>query len=82
MLQSIQYGSGPPTYIYSNNVTGMSNGFFHVYASQMSGHDPRRENPNIKSSYKKRENNKEEHADYIRECYEKEYRENHLIGWK
>ena len=82
MLQSIQYGSGPPTYIYSNNATSTSNGFFHVYASQMAGYDSRRENPNVKTMPKKMEKSKEKRDEYIRECYEKEYKENNLIGWK
>ena len=82
MLQSIQYNSGPPTYVYSNNTSGTNSAFFHVYASQMSGHDPRRESPNIKTTVKKREKTTEENEEYLRECYQKEYRERNLIGWK
>ena len=82
MLQSIQYCSGQPTYVYSNNVSGTSNAFFHVYASQMTGHDPRRERPNVKEQVKKRERTQEENEEYIRECYQKEYKERNGIGWK
>ena len=82
MLQSIQYSGGPPTYIYSNNPTGTSEGFFHVYASQMAGHDPRREEKHVQSSTKKREKTKEEKEQYLRDSYERGYREQDLIRWK
>ena len=81
MLQSIQYSGGAPTYIYSNNVTNASNGFFHVYASQMTGHDPRRENKQVQSSTKKREKTKEEKEKYLRDSYERGYREQELLRW-
>ncbi len=82
MLQSIQYGIGPPTYIYSNKAATFGNGFFHVYASQMSGHDPRRENPNVREVEKKRGKSKKEREEFLCECYEKEFKENNLIRWK
>lgn len=82
MLQSIQYGSGPPTYIYSNNATGASYGFFQVFATQMGGYDSRRENQDVRTNPQKREKTKEEQEEYVRECYQREYRERQLIGWK
>lgn len=82
MLQSIQYGSGPPTYIYSNNTTGVNSGFFHVFASQMGGYDSRRENQDVKGNYQKRQRTNEEQEEYLRECYQKEYKERQLLPWK
>ena len=44
MLQSIQYvGSGPPTYVYSDNATSASNMFFRVFASETSGYKSQRQ---------------------------------------
>lgn len=81
MLQSIQYGSGPPTYIYSNNATGASSGFFHVFATQMGGYDSRRENHDVRTNTHKREKTQEEQEEYVRECYQREYRERQLPKW-
>ena len=81
MLQSIQYSGGPPTYIYSNNATNASNGFFHVYASQMTRQDPRREKQEVKQATKKREKTNEEKEKYLRDSYERGYREQELLRW-
>ncbi len=82
MLQSIQYGSGPPTYVYSNNTAGTSSAFFHVYASEMSGYDSKRDNPNVKATQRKQEKSKEKRDEYIHECFEKEYKEINYTRWK
>ncbi|MBE5887603.1 MAG: hypothetical protein E7283_02065 [Lachnospiraceae bacterium] len=81
MLQSIQYSGGVPTYIYSNNAASASNGFFHVYASQMAGHDPQRKKEEVKSTAKKREKTNEEKEKYLRDSYERGYREQELLRW-
>ena len=44
MLQSIQYiGSGPPTYVYSQNAQGTSGEYYHVFAAETRGYDSRKE---------------------------------------
>ena len=81
MLQSIQYTGGVPTYVYSNNATGSNNGFFHVYASQMTGHDTQRKKEEVKSTAKKREKTNEEKERYLRDTYERGYRGQELLKW-
>lgn len=81
MLQSIQYGNGVPTYIYSNNPTSGNNGYMHVYASQMTADDKRREEQNVKKTKKKREKTLEEKEKYLRDSYERGYREQDLAKW-
>lgn len=94
MLQSIQYGSGPPTYVYSNNAVGASNSFFHVFASQMSGYDPRREkkaNRQLIKREEKAEPLQEAEQNWTKaiiveespqEAYQKEYGKRELFLWK
>lgn len=78
MLQSIQYGSGPPLYVYSNKSTGWNNGAFQVFASRMVGEEKKREQPPLK---RERKTNQEKEQDLL-DCYEKEYREREKIRWK
>ena len=81
MLQSIQYSGGVPTYVYSNNAANGTNGFLHVYASQMTGHDPLRKKEEVKSTAKKREKTNEEKERYLRDTYERGYRGQELLKW-
>ena len=81
MLQSIQYSGGVPTYVYSNNAAGSNNGFFHVYASQMAGHDPQRKKEEVKPTAKKREKTNEEKERYLHDTYERGYRGQELLKW-
>lgn len=83
MLQNIQYGGGPSVYAYSGSTTtSTNNAMFHVFASQMSGYDSRREKNDSRVSEGKVKKSDEEHEDFLRECYQREYRENNLIRWK
>lgn len=44
MLQSIQYiGSGPPTYVYSQEESGTSSDFYHVFATETREYDSRKD---------------------------------------
>lgn len=44
MLQSIQYiGSGPPTYVYSQEASGTSSDFYHVFATETREYDSRKD---------------------------------------
>ena len=53
MLQSIEYGMGPPTYIYSNKTSRMTEGIFHVYASQLNDRKSKRNESRPRSRLKK-----------------------------
>lgn len=47
MLQSIQYvGSGPATYVYSKKAVGTSGEYYHVFATETSGYDNKRDRKN------------------------------------
>lgn len=79
MLQAIvQYGTGAPTYIYSQN--GANNSFFHVFAAQMDGFDSRRERPESPPVQKKVRARESEEK--LQEYYQREFRARGLQGWK
>ncbi len=95
MLQSIQYvGSGPPTYVYSDNVTSASNMFFRVFAAETSGYKSRRENKKesvevAKSKVEKEAQDYEEikvheplQKDDPQAIYQKEYGKRESFLWR
>ena len=95
MLQSIQFcGSGPPTYVYSKNVVGLGNAFFHVFAAETRGYDAQQErrqgrNPVAKEEAEagppEQEEAKEVQGDRkenLQAVYEKEYGKRESFLWK
>lgn len=94
MLQSIQFnGSGPPTYVYSQNAVGASGEYYHVFATETRGYDGHKEENERKSSMRKNlqeESGEQEDfkmvdnrkAENLREVYEKEYGRRESFLWK
>ena len=94
MLQSIQFnGSGPPTYVYSQNAVGTSGEYYHVFATETRGYDGHKEENNRKSNMRKNlqeESGEQEEfkvidnrkAENLREVYEKEYGRRESFLWK
>lgn len=94
MLQSIQFnGSGPPTYVYSQNAVGASGEYYHVFATETRGYDGHKEENERKSSMRKNlqeESGEQEEfkvidnrkAENLREVYEKEYGRRESFLWK
>lgn len=94
MLQSIQYiGSGPPTYVYSQQAVGTSGEYYHVFAPETRGYDHRREQKEREEKpFKKEfENEMAELEEFkvvdsrqqnLQEVYEKEYGRRESFLWK
>lgn len=94
MLQSIQFnGSGPPTYVYSQNAVGASGEYYHVFATETRGYDGHKEENERKSSMRKNlQEESGEQEDFkvvdnrkvenLREVYEKEYGRRESFLWK
>ena len=94
MLQSIQFnGSGPPTYVYSQNAVGASGEYYHVFATETRGYNGHKEENERKSSMRKNlqeESGEQENfkvvdnrkAENLREVYEKEYGRRESFLWK
>ena len=94
MLQSIQFiGSGPPTYVYSQNAGGASAEYYHVFATETRGYDGQNEEKERKSKSPKElieENGEPEEfkvvdnrkSENLREFYEKEYGRRESFLWK
>lgn len=95
MLQSIQFcGSGPPTYVYSNNAVGLGNAFFHVFAAETRGYDghkERQQDRRIVAEEEAEAGNAEQEElrategnriENLQEVYEKEYGKRESFLWK
>jgi len=95
MLQSIQYiGSGPPTYVFSQNVVGASNAFYHVFAAETSGYDSHRDRKDERTNIVRKEIESEPEdfqeltaqesrsQENLQEVYQKEYGKRELFLWK
>ena len=94
MLQSIQYvGSGPPTYVYSQNAVGASGAYYHVFATETRGYDGRRERKEKEERIFERELEKEtaeleefkvldNKTQDIQEVYKREYGRRESFLWK
>ena len=82
MLQSIvQYGSGPPTYIYSPNEVTASNSFFHVFAAEMSGYDSKRQEAEAHYNYQQKPKVRESEEKLL-EYYQREFKVRGINSWK
>ena len=94
MLQSIQYiGSGPPTYVYSENAASASNMFFRVFAPETSGYRSQQEKKEEKDNKIRRKEESEpkeeelrvpetRHSENLQEVYQKEYGRRESFLWK
>lgn len=98
MLQSIQYiGSGPPTYVYSENATSASNMFYQVFATQTNGYDAQHEDGRRKEPLVHREEHTASDAEVVdaefrvlevkpkenlEEVYKKQYGKREAFLWK
>ena len=82
MLQRIiQYGSGPPTYIYSQNEVTASNSFFHVFAAEMSGYESQREDSQTHHIYQQKPKARVS-EEQLMEYYEREFKVRGINKWK
>lgn len=82
MLQSIvQYGTGAPTYIYSQSGVTVSNSFFHVFAAEMGKYDSRRERTEVPSTAQKKPRLRVT-EEQLQELYQRESRVRGLESWR